>query len=558
VRADQNRGFVATCNWGCERHLVLGNDLLLLNSDTEVTAGFLDEMQELLYLHEKHAIVTPRSNSATIFSVPWSGERLNAAESHSLWQEIRPLLPRYQVMPTAVGFCMLIRGDVLKRFELFDEVYSPGYNEENDFVCRINRYGYSVLAANWAFVFHHESSSFGARRGVLEAAHRKELLKRFPEYSRKIADYERFYVDPVENFAILYKPHRPRILYDLFHLPAAHTGTSDFGLNLLREIRRLVEDEFELHVGISQPERFFDHELAGYRIYDDSAEAQMRFDLLFKPCQVFLWADFRRMIKLSPRVSYVLQDIIGVRCEYLNSPNRQFLFRTTAEYADCVFTISEFSHSDFEAFYGEKLPMRVIYHGTNVGSTPAEFQEGSYVLIMGNYFVHKGVADALRALDDKDLSILVLGGETKPASCGANVRWMTSGNLSRQQMRELLVKARLLIYPSHYEGFGLPVLDALALGKPVIVLESEVNRELAALVREPNFHRIDSVSQLPGKVRELLAAPPPSRPDVPPRRWKAAAEEYVAAFHELLERDIDVNRLRARWNLVRSVEALNA
>jgi glycosyltransferase involved in cell wall biosynthesis len=283
----------------------------------------------------------------------------------------------------------------------------------------------------------------------------------------------------------------------------------------------------------------------------------MKFDLLFKPCQVFLWADFRRMIKLSPRVSYVLQDIIGVRCEYLNSPNRQFLFRTTAEHADCVFTISEFSHSDFEAFYGEKLPMRVIYHGTNLGSTAAEFQEGSYVLIMGNYFVHKGVADALRVLSQEDLPILVLGGDQKPTACGDNVRWMTSGNLSRQQMRELLVRARLLIYPSHYEGFGLPVIDALALGKPVIVLDSEVNRELSALVRDPNFHRIDSLGELPQKVKQLFANAS-FEPQTPPRRWKVAAEEYVAVFRELLARDIDVNRVRARWNLVRSVEALNA
>ena len=149
-------------------------------------------MQAVLHLHEKHGVVSPRSNNATIFSIP-----------HAAWNQVRHLLPRYQVMPTAVGFCMLIKAEILDRFPLFDEIYSPGYNEENDFICRINRYGYSALAANWAYVFHHESSSFGSRRAKLEEAHRRILLFRYPEYERKVADYERFHKDPVERFAAL-------------------------------------------------------------------------------------------------------------------------------------------------------------------------------------------------------------------------------------------------------------------------------------------------------------------------------------------------------------------
>jgi GT2 family glycosyltransferase len=218
VRSEVNRGFVGVCNWGCENHRERESDLLLLNSDTEVTEGFLEELQAVLHLHEKHGVVSPRSNNATIFSMP-----------HAAWIRSKSLLPRYQVMPTAAGFCMLIKAAVLDRFPLFDEIYAPGYNEENDFVCRINRYGYSALAANWAYVFHHESSSFGSRRAKLQEAHHQILQFRYPEYERKVADYERFHKDPVERFAILRAPHRPRILYDLFHLPPAYTGTSDFG-----------------------------------------------------------------------------------------------------------------------------------------------------------------------------------------------------------------------------------------------------------------------------------------------------------------------------------------
>ncbi|MBV8550443.1 MAG: glycosyltransferase [Acidobacteriaceae bacterium] len=553
VRSEANRGFVGTCNWGFEHLREPNSDLLLLNSDTELTAGSLEEMQDVLYLHERHAVVTPRSNNATIFSIPEKEAGFDAEASFAVWQRMKHSLPRYQPMPTAHGFCMLIKAKVLDRFQLFDEIYAPGYNEENDFVCRINRYGYSAVVANRAYVYHHESSSFGPRRAKLEEAHREILDSRYPEYGQKIADYDRYQRDPVERFAVLCMPHRPRILYDLFHLPAAHTGTSNFGLNLLRELSRLFGDEFELHVGLYQPERFFAHELAGYRIFEDKPGDGQVFDLAFKPCQISSWTDFRRMSRLAPRVSYCLQDLIGVRCDYIGGAALRILLQKTAELSDCVFTISDFTQSDFAALYGLDVPMRVVYHGTNFGLTDGEFRSGEYVLVLGNSFVHKGVMDAVQHLDPA-WPVVVLGGEEQPAT--PNVRWLASGNLSRQHMRELFANAGVLVYPSHYEGFGLPIIDALALRKPVVVLDSAVNRELASLVDNPNLYRIDSIRDMRSAVAKLLGTKSlPSSKE--PRRWRVAAQEYFDAFREMLNRDFDVPRIRKRWDVLRTLDSMS-
>ena len=541
-RSEVNRGFVGVCNWGCENFREPQSDLLLLNSDTEVTQGFLEEMQAVLHLHEKHGVVSPRSNNATIFSIPYAS-----------WNELRHMLPRYQIMPTAVGFCMLIRAEILNRFALFNECYSPGYNEENDFICRINRYGYSALAANWAYVFHHESSSFGSQRAKLEQAHRQILLFRYPEYERKAADYERFHKDPVERFASLLTPHRPRILYDLFHLPPAYTGTSDFGLNLLRELARVVNDEFELSVGVHPAVRFFSHELTGYRIYNDLPDASEVFDLVFKPCQIFSWIEFVRMDRLSPRLAFCLQDIIGVRCDYFNSPRRQIVLQRTAELSDHIFTISEFSRSDFSAYYRADLPMQVIHHGTNFGMTRAEFQSGGYVLLMGNDYVHKGLHDAIEHLG-ADLPLVVLGGKREPLP--ANVRRFASGKLTRQRLRELYAGARVVVYPSHYEGFGLPVIDTLAIGKPAVVLDSAVNRELASVSGDANFHRIASMKDLRPVVERLFRMETAGQVSgQQPRRWHDVAKDYAQAFREILSRDFDLTRMRARWELLRTLDS---
>lgn len=553
VRSTEHRGFVRTCNWGARQFRQYDSDLLLLSSNTEVTAGSLEEMQQVLHLHEKHGVVTPRSNNATFFSVPPVASSLPAQDSYELWLKIKDDFPRYTVMPSSAVFCMLIKGEVMERLGLFDELYSSVDNEENEFICRINRYGYSALAANHAFVFHHEgSASFGSNRTRLEEATRELFQYRYPEYQRKVSDYAEFHMDPVEIFSSLHLRHRPRILFDLFHLPAAYTGTSEFGFSLLREIAQAAEDEFDLYVGICQPEAFFDNDLAGYQIYEDRPDKPMAFDLLFKPCQVLSWYEFQRMNRLAPRLSYVLQDIIGIRCDYLSLPSRRALFQKTAELSDCVFTISEFSREDYAAYYGKYVPMRVIHHGTNECPGNGTASEGEYILIMGNHFVHKAVTDALERLG-ADYPIMVVGGNELPG-CKPNVRWLRSGQISRLEMREAVAGARLLVYPSHYEGFGLPVIDALAMGKPVVTLESEINQELCALVNDLNLHSIHSLGDLNTAVSRLWSASQVRRSSSL-RSWRSVALEYLASFRELLRRDVDVARLRNRWDFLRTITA---
>jgi glycosyltransferase involved in cell wall biosynthesis len=552
VRSEISRGFVGAYNWGLEHYREPDSDVLLLNSQTEVTPGFLEELQTILYLHERHGVASPRSNNATIYSIPSAKTGFDAAGSFAVWQEIKHLLPRYQVMPVAANGCLLIKATILNRFGLFDDSYSPGHDGADEFVCRINGYGYSAVAANWAYVFHHESLPDGLPRTSLETTRNELLLERYPEYERKISDYKRYRTDPLEMFAGLYKPHKPRILIDLFHLHAEHNGISDFGLTLLRELNRLVAHEYELYVGLSQLGRFHAHELAGYRIYEDRPGDDAKFDLAFKPAQIGSWREFWRVNRLSPRFAYVLPDIITLRCEYLNSPLLRDLFRRTAELSDFIFTISSFSRSDFASYFNLNVPMRVIHQGTYFGAASGEFREGEYVLVMGNRYIHKAVAESVRYLDE-GLPVRVVGGK-KESGFGSNVKWLTSGRLTRSEIRELFIGARVLVYPSHYEGFGLPIIDALALGKPVVAIDTDVNRELAAATQSHNLHRIATFEELAETVRRLFEQPAQA-PEQSPRRWPEVAEEYASAFREILARGIDWEKVRDRWRLLRTLEA---
>lgn len=555
IRSDINRGFVATCNWGLTQ-APRNSDILLLNSDTEVTPGFLDEMLRVLYLHERHAVVCPRSNNATIFSIPVGNHDCTPQESFAIWQRIKTDLPGYTMMPTAVGFCMLIKADVLLRFGLFDEVYSPGYNEENDFVCRINRYGYCALAANHAFVYHFESSTFGTRRRTLEAEHARILNARYPEYQTKVTNYLQFELDPLETFAILHRPRRPALFYDLFHLPPKYTGSSEFALSLLREIYIQTEDEWDLYVGVGEEARFFASELHGYQLFEDRPDANRVFDLAFKPAQIFTWAEFKRMHRLSPRLSFVLQDIIAVRSDILAYPARRAIFFQTVQMADQVITISDFTRSDFEAYFNVHLPSQTIHHGTNAGLTPSEAMRGEFVLVVGNNFAHKGVREVVPYLANAG-PVKILGGDSPPGSLPANIEWLQSGQLTRNHIRELYAKANVLVYPSYYEGFGLPIVEGLALGKPVIALDNQLNRELRASLGSKRLILVQTFDALQSTLATFPQSVSTATLPLNMRRWSDVASDYVTALRALLNQAQSPAKLRARSQLIRTLHAAN-
>lgn len=188
-----NLGFIKTCNRAVFELDNTDNDVLLLNSDTEVTPGFLEEMQTIMAGDKKVGAISPRSNNATIATVPLSSamqKGIKPSEAYKVWDRIAEKLPRYNQVPVAHGFCMLIRRSLIAKYGLFDEVFGKGYGEENDFCLRIKKQGYKSVLANHAFVFHLEARSFTleAKKKLLEE-NSKILYKRYPTYRDSVRKY---------------------------------------------------------------------------------------------------------------------------------------------------------------------------------------------------------------------------------------------------------------------------------------------------------------------------------------------------------------------------------
>ena len=186
---EQNRGFVATANHGMR---LAETDVVLLNSDTEVTTGWLDRLSHCLAFDAMIATATPWSNNGEIVSIP------NFCTPNPIPKDPDTIAsviascghPVYPEIPTAVGFCMAISLTAIKNIGLFDEAtFGRGYGEENDFCQRAEQTGYRSVLCDDAYVIHHGGSSFGPLGLKPDESSLQRLLTKHPDYQRKVADF---------------------------------------------------------------------------------------------------------------------------------------------------------------------------------------------------------------------------------------------------------------------------------------------------------------------------------------------------------------------------------
>jgi GT2 family glycosyltransferase len=189
VRHEQNRGFVATANHGMR---LAGTDVVLLNSDTEVTSGWLEHLADCLASDRSIATATPWSNNGEIVSIPAFCAANPAPENPETIAGIIASCgrPDYPVMPTAVGFCMAISLHAIKLVGLFDELtFGLGYGEENDFCQRAERAGLRNVLCDNAYVVHHGGASFGPLGLKPDESSMQRLLAKHPDYLSKVSEF---------------------------------------------------------------------------------------------------------------------------------------------------------------------------------------------------------------------------------------------------------------------------------------------------------------------------------------------------------------------------------
>jgi GT2 family glycosyltransferase len=195
-----NLGYTKSANIGMSRSTA--EWVVLLNSDTIVTPGWLEGLFEVVEAHPRAAMIGPVSNAASWQSVPelhdvkggWSSNPLpEGVGPEDVSRLVSTLSPRQFPEATLLnGFCTLMKREVIEEVGYLDEIAFPmGYGEENDLCLRVRKAGYSLVVADHVYVYHVKSASFGsARRAELSKRGTAQLALKHPEVDMKAVQRE--------------------------------------------------------------------------------------------------------------------------------------------------------------------------------------------------------------------------------------------------------------------------------------------------------------------------------------------------------------------------------
>ena len=162
VRNDRNLGFAGGVNQGIRE--AAGDFILLLNNDVLVTPGWLGGLRACAARSTRIGLVGPMSNYVVgpqqVVDPHYDVRKLDEYAVAFARKHAGRLIKVARV----IGFCMLVRREVIDRIGGFDVTFGTGNFEDDDFCLRANIAGFDVVIAGDVFVHHFGSITFkGAR-----------------------------------------------------------------------------------------------------------------------------------------------------------------------------------------------------------------------------------------------------------------------------------------------------------------------------------------------------------------------------------------------------------
>jgi glycosyltransferase involved in cell wall biosynthesis len=198
-----------------------------------------------------------------------------------------------------------------------------------------------------------------------------------------------------------------------------------------------------------------------------------------------------------------------------------------------VVAVSEFTKSEVvELLHVDPARVRVIPNGVEPLFTPAgDRAEGEYVLAVGTLEPRKNLERVVEAARRAGVELRVVGAR---GWGGVEVPGWT-GRVPDDELARLYRGAACVVYASLYEGFGLPVLEAMASGTPVVTSAGGATGEIAgdaAVLVEPTD--VDAIAAGIGvAVRRRDELVPLGLERSSSFTWERAAGELLSLWEEV-------------------------
>jgi glycosyltransferase involved in cell wall biosynthesis len=338
----------------------------------------------------------------------------------------------------------------------------------------------------------------------------------------------------------------PSITVDLRGSKPFHNGTTRLGVTLASELVRIAPDRVSSVVCDEDTAQFHGlnerlGEVVTTRMGERPADIAIRLD------QPWAITDLVSLHTAADAVVVFMLDIIAWDCELVPTETGVSWALTGSLVDGIVFLSSEVRASFMDRFGCESdVPTLVLPASLDVAdyrlaheSTDARTTNRlPQVLVMGNGYLHKEVHATVERLRYCYPSLYV--GSVEDLGAGGSV----GDGILRDAMRNALA----VVFPSHMEGFGLPVMEAASEGVPVVARRMPSNELIASALGSHAMTLYRDTTEMVDAVGAAIRRPRPIQVTTSDWTWGTATEElleFSIACHR--------SRTRRRWTMREAV-----
>ena len=338
----------------------------------------------------------------------------------------------------------------------------------------------------------------------------------------------------------------PLVVVDADVLGRRRTGDETYVRNLLRELAQLAPEAGLRLAAVTRHPELVPAGIQPLALATPLQELRMLWTLprlLRRAGAALVHTQYVVPVRTPCPAVVTIHDLSFERDAALMARKDRFVFRRTvprsARAAARVLTVSERTRDDLVELYG-LAPERVVVtpNGVDPAFTPSDsLLLGGYVLSVGAVQHRKNQLAALAAAAAAGFPLVVAGPVKDEAlaaalrDAGADLR----GYVAQPDLVELYRGAVCLVQSSRFEGFGLPLVEAMACGTPVVAVDEPALREVAgdAAVFAGEGELADGIRRAVAERERLVAA---GLERVKLFSWAETARRTLAVYQEALGR----------------------
>jgi glycosyltransferase involved in cell wall biosynthesis len=221
--------------------------------------------------------------------------------------------------------------------------------------------------------------------------------------------------------------------------------------------------------------------------------------------------------RLAGKVVSTFHDLFVMTGDY-SSPEFRARFtqqaRTAAANSDLIIAVSEFTATQVsELLNVSRSRIRVVPHGVHRPARPEPAERDNMILFVGALQARKNLLRLVEAFEqlETDWQLTLAGATTgyaaknildRISASAARSRIRVTGYLPEDALADLYSRASIFAFPSLDEGFGIPILEAMARGIPIVTSNRSALPEVAgdsALLVNP-----ESTEEIRGALQRLI------------------------------------------------------